>query len=220
MHLVVVVDQAQDVVQIDFLRAEQIHLKHHTVPVHLERRLLLLITLSLDPLADVVIDTRAVLHFARGEHHSGLHLLEFFIRDAVGLLKLRQSLGIACGNRLVQLTQLHKLIEVLQHIFQTEILPEEVSKGALVLLLHQICGVGKLLLQLLHHFHIALVVVSALIVIALEEILVATFEHGGHRVFRLVLAKETEGLFRGIFQIAEADDVAKRLRAVVDAIGA
>ena len=77
-----------------------------------------------------------------------------------------------------------------------------------------------MLLQLLHHFHIALVVVSALIVIALEEILVATFEHGGHRVFRLVLTKETERLFCGIFQVAEANDVAKCLRAVIDAIGA
>ena len=102
------------------------------------------------------------------------------------------------GNRLVQLAQLHKLIKVLQHIFQTQILPKEVGKGALVLLFHQICGVGKLLLQLLHHFHIALVVVSALIVIALEEILVATFEHGHHRIFRWVLPKETEGLLRGI----------------------
>ena len=158
MHLVVVVDQVQDVIQIDFLRAEQIHLKHHIVPVHPERRLLLLLTLSLYPLADVVIDTRAVLHSARGEHHYSLHLLEFFVRDAIGLLKFLQCLGIACGNRLVQLAQLHKLIEVLQHIFQSQILPEEVSKSALVLLLHQICGIGKLLLQLLHHFHIALVV--------------------------------------------------------------
>ncbi|MNG11025.1 hypothetical protein D3C84_945280 [compost metagenome] len=72
--LVLLEDQFKDVIQVDFLGLEQVHLEHHIVPVDSGLACFVTRFLAPQPIADVVVGGAIVLDLALDRHTDGLQL--------------------------------------------------------------------------------------------------------------------------------------------------
>ncbi len=92
--LVALKNQRQDVVQIDLLGFEQIHLKHHIAPVDARWVFVSTLLFFAQPVAHVVVGGAVVLHLALRRQGDGLQRLHIRIAQMVLGLKRLHGGGI------------------------------------------------------------------------------------------------------------------------------
>lgn len=132
--LVVLEDQFQDVVQVDLLRFQQVHLKHHVIPVDGGLLFLGPCLLPAQPVAHIVVGGAVVLNLPLGRERDGLQRGQVFITQVVlGLERLH------CGRvgqiDALQGLQTGKFVIVLQHVLHAQVFAEQLDEGLLVGLL-------------------------------------------------------------------------------------
>ena len=209
--------QFQDIVQVDLLRFQEIHLKHHIVPVHRRFHLRFSVALAADPLADVVVRRAVVLHRAFRRQFDRAHQRDVLVRQAIHRLERLHRLHIRLFY-LLELLQLRELIVVLQNVFRPQILAEEFHEGLFVRLLVDLVRIRETLLQLLHDlFETSARFTRQRVGEPRQLLRVTPFQH---HIFRVLVAEERNRVHRVAFQVAESHNVAERLRRVVDAVGA
>ena len=150
--LVVLKDQLKDVIQIDFLRFEQVHLKDHIIPVNGGFVLIGGGLFPAQPVAHIVVGGTVILNFPLGRERDGLKCSQIVIIQIV--------FGLECLYRCrfghvdaLQFLQTGELIIVLQHVLYAQILTKQLGKSFFVGFLLNGGGVGEACFQLLHHLH-------------------------------------------------------------------